>query len=406
MKKHIIILMMIMASFVVVGCAAKINEEESVYESSTINLPETSEESSTEGAVESEEPSKPETDVITTGNPYFFFESNRVVYSIGEVDFDDEAPDAMELQIDLIQEFAEGAVYHLHFEGYELEDPRLRNRTDLGYFYVTPEKIYYRVEPGDVERGEEMIVENALLIVQPEDREDLLGEGEEGWHDSIVVDGNQVIYDGYAFVTETATSYYESYVWEKGKGLVEYVSGYGAGAHEIIYARTENASSGEGKPAVPKVEIDYDNLIDEREALDLAYNYVYGENHVYNEYSMYCDEIYHQGVQRWGYVVVQFAYDEDDYTPRYEKYDPNVESKIGGVSRIELLYDGLSPNELFYTFWLCGYIPHDENEGHRSTYNFIAVSIDGKMVVCERSDEDGNEKTIEEWDWYYELISQ
>ena len=168
---------------------------------------------------------------------------------------------------------------------------------------------------------------------------------------------------------------------------------------------SEETSTGEVKLEVPKVEIDYDNLIDEREALDLAYNYLY-EDSEYNEYSVYCDEIWHQGVQRWGYVVVQFAYDEGDYTRRYEKYDPDADLMIGREGRIELLYDGLSGNELFYTFWLCGYIRDDEDWGHRSTFNFIAVSIDGKMIECERVDETGTDEWFEHWDWYDELITQ
>ena len=247
MKKHVILTLMLMAVLSVTGCAAQTTVDESGYESSTIDISETEEsstaesqpESSTESSVEPEETSKAEGDVITTENPYFFFKGSRVVYSIGEVDFDDEAPDTMELQIDLIQEFEEGAVYHLHFEGYELEDPRLRNRTDIGYFYVTPEKIYYRVQPGDVEQGVESIVENATLLVQSEDRGDLLEPEEMGWHDSIVVDGNRITYEGYVFTTPYATNFYETYVWEEGKGLVEYVSGYGPGAHEIIYTQAE-----------------------------------------------------------------------------------------------------------------------------------------------------------------------
>lgn len=246
MKKIFLVLVF---SFIIfgTGCTTRTNVEESDYESSTISVSEMEEESSAEeSASESsmpsidipEETSKDEGSVITTGNPYFFFEGNSVVYNIEEVDFE-EVPDTMDLQIDLIQEFEKGFVYHLHFEGCELSDPRLRDRTDLGYFYITPEEIYYRVQPEDIEKGEGSIVENALLMAQLEDREDLLGKGEVGWHDSIVVDGNRVIYDGYAFVTETATSFYESYVWEEGKGLVEYVSGYGAGAHEVIYTQAK-----------------------------------------------------------------------------------------------------------------------------------------------------------------------
>ena len=247
MKKYMTLALVLMAVFSVAGCAAQTTVDESGYESSTIDIPETEEssaaesqpESSTESSVEPEETSKAEGDVIMTENPYFFFKGSRVAYSIGEVDFDDEAPDTMELQIDLIQEFEEGTVYHLHFEGYELEDPRLRDRTDIGYFYVTPEKIYYCVQPGDVEQGVESIVENATLLVQSEDRGDLLEPEEMGWHDSIVVDGNRITYEGYVFTTPYATNFYETYVWEEGKGLVEYVSGYGPGAHEIIYTQAE-----------------------------------------------------------------------------------------------------------------------------------------------------------------------
>lgn len=177
------------------------------------------------------------------------------------------------------------------------------------------------------------------------------------------------------------------------------------GSEEVGSVSSEEPLSEEVIPEVPKVEIDHDNLIDERAALDLAYDYLY-EDSVYNGFGVYSDEIYHQGVYRWGYVVVQFAYDEDSNTPIYEKYDPDADLAIGRTGRIELLYDGMSKNELFYTFWLCSYIRDGEDWGHRSTLNFIAVSIDGKMIVCERSDAEGNEKPLEEWDWYDELMTQ
>ena len=252
MKKYMILAVMSAAVLFITGCTSKTNVEESDYESGTVNVPKT-EESSAESIVESEESSeseqlsKPEGDITATGNPYFFSESGKIAYHIGEVDFDDEAPDTMELQIDLIQEFEEGAVYHLHFEGYELADPRLRNRTDIGYFYVTPEKIYYRVQPGDVEQGVESIVENATLLAQEENREDLLEEEEMGWHDSIVVDGNRITYEGYVFTTPYATNFYETYVWEEGKGLVTYVSGYGPGTHEVIYTLRRSRLKANGR---------------------------------------------------------------------------------------------------------------------------------------------------------------
>ena len=289
MKKNIILALMSAAILFATGCAANTNIEESDHESSTVNVSDTEEENSTvNDSVAEEENSavnhsaaeeensavnhsaaeeenstvndsaaeegnstvndsvieeesraeEPDAGSSAAVNPYFFYEDGRVVYSIDEVDFQ-EVPDTIELEIELIQEFDEGAVYHLHFEGCEVMDPRQRDRTDLGYFYVTPERIYYRVQPGDIENGADSIAEHALLMVQPESREDLLEPEEEGWHDSIVVDGNRVIYDGYVFISEGATTFYETYVWEAGKGLVEYVSGYGPGTHEVIYTWAE-----------------------------------------------------------------------------------------------------------------------------------------------------------------------
>lgn len=208
-----------------------------------------------------------------------------------------------------------------------------------------------------------------------------------------------------AMGNEESTSVVETSMETSMEASVDPTGESGGQESTDMTEESESESSEEVKAVIPKVEIDYDNLIDEREALDMAYNYLY-EDSEYNEYSVYCDEIWHQGVQRWGYIVVQFAYDEGDYTRRYEKYDPDADLLIGREGRIELLYDGLSKNELFYTFWLCGYIRDDEDWGHRSTYNFIAVSIDGKIIERERIDETGTDEWLEHWDWYYNLTTQ
>lgn len=46
-----------------------------------------------------------------------------------------------------------------------------------------------------------------------------------------MADGSRREYRGYNTLTETG--YYESFIWEAGKGLVEYRSGYGAGADAV-----------------------------------------------------------------------------------------------------------------------------------------------------------------------------
>lgn len=62
-------------------------------------------------------------------------------------------------------------------------------------------------------------------------KEDPLGDDEKGWHEYIVVDGNRREYHAYSNLVETG--YYECFVWEVGRGLVRYWSGYGARSNDI-----------------------------------------------------------------------------------------------------------------------------------------------------------------------------
>lgn len=65
-------------------------------------------------------------------------------------------------------------------------------------------------------------------------KEDSLKE-EKGWHEEIMVEGTVCTYRSYNDLTETG--YYERFVWEKGKGLIEYKSGFGAERDRIYLWR-------------------------------------------------------------------------------------------------------------------------------------------------------------------------
>jgi len=54
---------------------------------------------------------------------------------------------------------------------------------------------------------------------------------EEGWRESIVYDGFMCEYRGYNTLVETG--FYECFIWEKGKGLIMYKSGFGAEKDDI-----------------------------------------------------------------------------------------------------------------------------------------------------------------------------
>ena len=107
------------------------------------------------------------------------------------------------------------------------------DRFFLGYFYVTEDKIYRMDETG-MEAGiknEEEFPAKGTVVCQETGKEDPL-KVEKGWHEKIVVDGAVCTYRSYNDLTETG--YYESFVWEKGKGLIEYQSGFGAGKDRIV----------------------------------------------------------------------------------------------------------------------------------------------------------------------------
>ena len=146
------------------------------------------------------------------------------------------------------------------------------------------------------------------------------------------------------------------------------------------------------------VDIDYENLITEKEALDIAYDYFYKDSNL-EAYRVYCDKmpyfdsennasvqniegIHYEENSGLGYVVAQYSGSNDieifDNTPSPEK------------DKICLTYLGKSENDAFYVFWLYSYISDGDGNYHYSTLDYILVTADGREVVCERCDVQGN----------------
>lgn len=121
-------------------------------------------------------------------------------------------------------------------------------------------------------------------------------------------------------------------------------------------------------------------LIEEREALDMAYTFYYGDSEL-KEYGVFCEEVPHSNTPQMGYVVVQYTDSE------YEKYSQgNIASD---KDKIILAYDGFSADNQYYTFWLYQYIAEENGEYQISTLDYIAVSVDGEEIITERRDENG-----------------
>lgn len=170
-------------------------------------------------------------------NPFFFREGETQINYKGLFMFNDIIKQEVTLHIQVLDTLDRGTVYTLIMD--PIEGVPQESLT-LGYFYVQEDKIYkLNSSKESLEQFlvSESIPEGSEVICQEEGTEDFLDTEEKGWHHYIEVDGEKRIYHAYSNLVETG--YYESYTWEKGKGLINYRSGYGAGRDSIELTLSE-----------------------------------------------------------------------------------------------------------------------------------------------------------------------
>ncbi len=150
----------------------------------------------------------------------------------------------IEAEIYLVGKYQYGDLYRFSIEPVgDLSTERLNI-----YFYVTEEKIYriwayiYQddefIEFYDDDAllmeflaTDEKLIENGELVFQLEEK---TGQSENGANYSISIVEDQVIYSSYNTKENGEIYFYEWFTWEKGKGLVDYGSGYGIES-DILY---------------------------------------------------------------------------------------------------------------------------------------------------------------------------
>ena len=163
---------------------------------------------------------------------YFFPENiDTCVYRVQSSELSIEE---IHLTITEIRRFEEGSLYELKCDDYA-EGANVYGTSGLylGLFFVQGDKIYF-IREEDVKEelvSVEIITDQGTLVCREEESADALDVEERGWHESITADGSRREYRGYNTLTETG--YYEGFVWEQGKGLIEYRSGYGAGRDAV-----------------------------------------------------------------------------------------------------------------------------------------------------------------------------
>ncbi len=158
----------------------------------------------------------------------FFFKNNitEATYS-GTFAFGEDVQNVdVQLNIEQIAQLKDGAVYELELEPV---DGVGEERLNLGYFYVQKNTIYkFSASQENLEslKSSGKLPEDSVIVCQEKVLKDNSGEDEPGFHYYIEVDGNKRVYHSYNDMT--GTGYFESFTWEKNKGLVSYRSGFGA----------------------------------------------------------------------------------------------------------------------------------------------------------------------------------
>lgn len=178
---------------------------------------------------------KSESDIPQEDEGYFFpigtgYCTYSVKTSIDALSFMEQA----ELNITEIRSFDEGILYELKCDiNKDIVDRFGIPVLYLGLFFVQHDKIYF-IRDGAVKdelADVETITDMGTLVCCEEGKTDALSEEERGWHEYILADGDRREYHGYNTLVETG--YYETFIWEEGKGLTGYRRGYGAEADAL-----------------------------------------------------------------------------------------------------------------------------------------------------------------------------
>ena len=147
-----------------------------------------------------------------------------------------------EAQINLVKHYREGSLYRLEIKDwiFEINEPERFNI----YLYVTADKIYRlfpeicadgrlleitgkeRVIRGKLDTDEKLI-QNSRLIYQKEEMTSSPVTGQSGCYSTIVHEGETTTSHSFSLNHLGETEYWETFIWEEGKGLTGYRSGYG-----------------------------------------------------------------------------------------------------------------------------------------------------------------------------------
>ena len=202
-------------------------------------------------ALEEDKSSSPE-----ISNPYFCIKGDDKIDFKGVawfLTFGDIPIPKYKTKINFIEitKLKRGILYQLRID--QMSDNEIpKERLSLGYFYVQGDKIIRIWENADYEaesnvwgisqealkdlENNDIIPKHSAVVCQENEIKDVLDEDELGWHQYLKVDGTRRYYGGY-YQYPHHSGYWETFIWEKGTGLVYYKSGYRDGVDYIELTR-------------------------------------------------------------------------------------------------------------------------------------------------------------------------
>lgn len=105
---------------------------------------------------------------------------------------------------------------------------------ELGYLWITEDKIYFFTEYSEGVRTDlcqsGILPEGASVICQDKPVDET-NKDKKGSHEYIKVKDDRVCYGSYNDLVETG--FWRSFIWERGRGILVYKEGYGAGRERI-----------------------------------------------------------------------------------------------------------------------------------------------------------------------------
>ena len=184
-------------------------------------------------------------------NPFFFPQGTIIITYEGGFWLDNEITQNINLNINLIKAIDDGYLYSLHLDQLEYNGPFSQlssERLHLGFFYVTPQAIYRRRPPSPlghsgycgnfsdyadrakiavIEEIENQGVHDWGIVSSNDVVGSVTVDGQ--WRSYVEIEGNRRIFSFYSVDSfQGATRFYERIVWEEGRGIIHYLSGFGA----------------------------------------------------------------------------------------------------------------------------------------------------------------------------------